>query len=668
MNFSGKRPEDLYPVFEVDINKAHIEFENEQIYNIRLEGKKEGDADKFFSIDPDARLIYVKIGEQLFNFSLPKRVSAVKKKYTYFEKQVDRQAFYLNQKYIGDISLRIHNVLRGENRVTTTDDSKNGGSKKSKNKKLSLKKDALIITFDYDLILHVDLAAFKDYTNDKSKADPLMEYLNNGKLLEFAVKFYADRDGNSLLADESIRPNLVLGNPKIDTAVYNKSILEVTYTKAQSGIFPILDSLKSTLLSVYHPSLAWTTKDTSRIAKTYLRKNSFRANGDKVNKADFFPANTPMIFTNPYPISYSTKEDVTYYRSNKNPRKQKRLYFSDNQHFILLRDVMSNDYIFYNNTENYSPRDQVIEISDVTKSKPIYKELTKDILQARIYSDFIGFDEDNPNGLVQTEVSKRFFLNTASVPSFGNFLYSGYFNYIEPSLLIAKVEQNNKFLELQSLSINDQDAPVNFVSSLDILNYSSFRVGAQIGVAYFSIPKYHIRMELGLAGFINQSGFAREKITADTVVNQTIIQNDEFLANSFVYYPDLRIVFNPDPRFGLELAYRPTQINLLSNNIRQVDNQEEFIRTNGENKSKQFVHVLQLMASIRVNSRTNGQFFFRSNFSILGDDRNSNFLQAQLGYAFSIFSNTGDATKGIPRLNTNTTGIINGPAANTATN
>ncbi|MEM9928370.1 MAG: hypothetical protein AAF840_01000, partial [Bacteroidota bacterium] len=157
--------------------------------------------------------------------------------------------------------------------------------------------------------------------------------------------------------------------------------------------------------------------------------------------------------------------------------------------------------------------------------------------------------------------------------------------------------------------------------------------------------KYHIRLQLGVGGYIFQSGFANEEITQDTIFNTNVVRDNEFKVNSLVYYPDFRLAFNPDPRFGLELAYRPTYVSLLSNDVVQVDNEERFIANDGLIGSSKAVHLLQLLASIKVNQETNGQFFFRTNFSLSGDDRNNNFLQAQIGYAFNLFSQPEQSAK-----------------------
>ena len=92
--------------------------------------------------------------------------------------------------------------------------------------------------------------------------------------------------------------------------------------------------------------------------------------------------------------------------------------------------------------------------------------------EAIVYSDFFGvFDEENPNGIIQTEISKRFYINTKRKQHqwYSYFLppawYSdaiGLVEYINLNAKFSKIEENNKFLKPEQ--IND----VNYFSPLRI--------------------------------------------------------------------------------------------------------------------------------------------------------------------------------------------------------
>ena len=83
-----------------------------------------------------------------------------------------------------------------------------------------------------------------------------------------------------------------------------------------------------------------------------------------------------------------------------------------------MNDVFRNDYRLLNQTANYSPKDQVICIRPGEKGKVIKKEKVTNILKAKVFSDFVGFNSSKPNGLIQTEVSHRFYFNTNACLSF----------------------------------------------------------------------------------------------------------------------------------------------------------------------------------------------------------------------------------------------------------
>src|SRR5690606_17902703 len=155
------------------------------------------------------------------------------------------------------------------------------------------------------------------------------------------------------------------------------------------------------------------------------------------------------------------------------------------------------------------------------------------------------------------EVSKRFFLNTNSTSFLGNTMYSGYANYIEPKLVLSKLEEQNKYLPLRSgLAVSSgngnglDSSMVNYVSSLDILNYTNLRIGSAMGLAYYGIPSLHLRFQIGVGAYIHQSGFSTTSSTIDSLSNRVILTTNEFNANSLSYFPEVRLEFTPDPRFG----------------------------------------------------------------------------------------------------------------------
>jgi len=139
---------------------------------------------------------------------------------------------------------------------------------------------------------------------------------------------------------------------------------------------------------------------------------------------------------NTVPIGFSTMHDYSAF-------KQIMLYFKDNFGIkfpvINLMNYIPNLQL---NSEDYSPENKIYKIQPDEKAVILYKEKTVDILKAEIYSDFMGFGQDNPNGLIQTEVSKKFFLYSKRIP-----------REIRPGRLLNRSENISRKIEKLSIKM-----------------------------------------------------------------------------------------------------------------------------------------------------------------------------------------------------------------------
>lgn len=106
------------------------------------------------------------------------------------------------------------------------------------------------------------------------------------------------------------------------------------------------------------------------------------------------------------------------------------------------------------------------------KAAKLYKEESSRLFEAVVYTDFFGvFDEASPNGIIQTEVNKRFNVETSRL-DMGNkcwaFLFPplflaegiGFFQFFDAKFRYSKIEKNNKFLLPQSYENLDQNGSV----------------------------------------------------------------------------------------------------------------------------------------------------------------------------------------------------------------
>jgi hypothetical protein len=91
-------------------------------------------------------------------------------------------------------------------------------------------------------------------------------------------------------------------------------------------------------------------------------------------------------------------------QEGSNDKKSLKVNVSDIIRYVKKVDVNANDV---------SPVPQLLILDNNQKQSKLYREETSKLFEAVVYTDFLGlFDEDNPNGIIQTEINKRFNLNT----------------------------------------------------------------------------------------------------------------------------------------------------------------------------------------------------------------------------------------------------------------
>jgi hypothetical protein len=82
--------------------------------------------------------------------------------------------------------------------------------------------------------------------------------------------------------------------------------------------------------------------------------------------------------------------------------------------FIQLSDLLLLDIQPENDKEDYSPVNSVIELRPSHAIAELKKEKRSRILDVAAFTDFVGMDQGQPNGLVQIEAKRKFNINTKS--------------------------------------------------------------------------------------------------------------------------------------------------------------------------------------------------------------------------------------------------------------
>lgn len=334
-------------------------------------------------------------------------------------------------------------------------------------------------------------------------------------------------------------------------------------------------------------------------------------------------------FQNTLPIGFTSKRNHEF-------AKYIWLHDHNTQMHIRLGQILDYTPNLRVNTRDYSPADTVV----VSKDLPIVntklpKLATSKILQARIFSDFVGLNKENPNGLIQTEIGKRIVINSRRLvqnwlPRSVNF---GFFEYIEPSLTISKFDENNYNLPVVHKEDIVSKSISNYVSTLDVFRYENISLGVDFNLGLLDIQTlkstiyFNVGYRLGktsLVDTIKQYDNTSNKFVNTGVVNQ-------FTVNTARVYPEILWKIKPDSTYGVQASYRYNRYYIPNPNVFQVADSKSF----KESYAKHF-HSIELCAFYSPNP--NSELFLRYRLHIQRNEENLNFQQFQIGYSFYPFT------------------------------
>lgn len=337
-----------------------------------------------------------------------------------------------------------------------------------------------------------------------------------------------------------------------------------------------------------------------------------------------------LEFENPLPISFSALTDFRNYDDIE-------LIDRSRNYKLPLKNILKYVPQYNLNTEDYSPMNSNYFVVPKKKALVLLKEETTELLKAKIYTDLVGFDDDQPNGIIQSEISKKFIINArkryvGKKPP----IFIGFFNYYEPQLTFSKIENNNKELNysikpLLESGSNDTISSVNYVSTIDILNH------AYLSLKFLNLNIVSIDFPDIKSTFNLNSGIALHRVLmSDSTSNSNTRPGfDRRNVNIFVPNFELTWIVKPDPRYGINTSANIFNVDMLNDEFIQVGDVDEY-RLDQSAAKNSWVFNLQLEAFIKPNKNEGGEIFFRSRFYWLTKDATNNFSQIQLGYSFKI--------------------------------
>ncbi len=246
---------------------------------------------------------------------------------------------------------------------------------------------------------------------------------------------------------------------------------------------------------------------------------------------------------------------------------------------MALSNLISNLPEFMLNTGNTAPGDTVVTytFSDETPNAgdkacaQLRREDTRQLFEFKVFHDPIGLAKGKPNGLVQTEMSRRLLLLAPRAYRFNGI------KYVEPSLRIQLMEEEERSMYLGDRLAGSANGP-RTVKAMEQLNKASYDFDLRLNIGDLTAHHWDSQFELNaICGFHStrisdstliasvDSGYVYsasiDTATGEAVLDSTkVIRqgttrtfNDLGSMNSFTYGAELRWKIKPDGRFGCDL-------------------------------------------------------------------------------------------------------------------
>lgn len=352
-----------------------------------------------------------------------------------------------------------------------------------------------------------------------------------------------------------------------------------------------------------------------------------------------------QIFENIYAIGFSSPAD---FKALSRQRLFIRNYYLTNENkstYIFLGDVIQNYTNELNNyTRDYSPADTSLTVKPETSSFIVLqKEHITNLFEAKIYTDLIGVLQDEPNGLVQIEIGRRFNLITKRFQLGSNRSDIGFFNFFNVTATVSKVENKQRTLLLQNDNVVENNTIVSpsYATNLDFRKYENFGVQTDFNLFLWDYPD-------GKTMFFIDPGFRYSYTPVSDSVRtyvdslSTVVVGPgarNLQAHMFTLYPKFTFEFFAERRYGFSMSYQYNHSWLFSNNqFKQVRSYEK-----GDNgllpieSSARNSHQIDLYMRIEPNPKSsNGKIFARARFFLQDNDVNTFFSQIQIGYAYNF--------------------------------
>ncbi len=365
----------------------------------------------------------------------------------------------------------------------------------------------------------------------------------------------------------------------------------------------------------------------------------------------------PLTFNNKYSIGISSTKNIRqlanyrlfsdelYSKAEISSMKERQEIESKNQEVgkkgkslrVNVSDVIRYVKKVDVNANDVSPVPQLLILDDNQKQSKLYREESSKLFEAVVYTDFLGlFDEDNPNGIVQTEINKRFNLNTKRTDTkwyHKLFLFPllsegiGTLQSFEASFQYSKIESDSKFVTPNSfdiLDVNDQvTETINYYSPINLYQRRNFSIGGN----------------LNLVALENQNAKLNIYLNSGFLFGRTGLKNNEedvegFYTNNLEIPLELQFHILPEKRVSFALSDKLSWFETFDAEINLQSIEDGLL-----NSKNRWLNSFNIDFNVDISST--GRLFLRYKLTHELDNINNNFSRLQFGYSFFLLKSNG---------------------------
>lgn len=497
------------------------------------------------------------------------------------------------------------------------------------------------------------------YTLKKIKANKLIPEINFSPFYDYLIKHYR----KDIITIYNIVQNQEYLNKKdtiktiinttlkdtIDTITtwnsINKSIIENTEQVLQ------LNNEKITAIdNLINYNITFKKKEITNLESqlTALQNNIRKENIINIKKIDLqlergFLENVKVIadmngaqhiFENMFAIGFTSKKNYSDLSKIKLFNRDR----SYKNHYIYLGDVIA---LYDNNidlyTRDYSPADTNISIDpNKLMTFDVYKADFSNLFDVKFFTDLTAISENQPNGLVQFEVSRKLNINTFRFQQSEDINIGG-FNYLYLFGSFNKIESNNRelFLRNNNTLINNQVSSPNYATAMDLLQFRNINYGFELNTLLLDWPNAKTTFTIDIGAQYGQTPLSSNVLvssnTNDTLKNISIPK----YANMLMIYPKLTAEIFSERRLGLTVSYAFNNTQFFTNNkfkpivsYAKSDTEVTYLERNAR-----WSHTFEANIRAELNEDGTNKIFLRTRIFWQQGDVNTYFPQIQIGYS-----------------------------------